>query len=399
MTTNVPLSILELATVGVGQTGADALRATLDLAVAADRLGYRRLWFAEHHLAPGVASASPAVLAALAAERTRRLRVGSGAVLLGTTSPLIAAEQFGTIAALHPGRVDLGLGRAFTPAGPRGSSPRRRDGRRATSTACTCRARRRSTSPTPRCAPGSSRRRRSSAPAAAGQDFRAERRAGPRPARRHLRRQRRARLREPARRGCGVRPVGAGVQRRRERARRRRARPAARGELPRQPRRTCWARSRRTARRSGRACSRSRTSWSPPTCSPPRRPSGRSTSRTRSPSGCCRSAAARRARSPTRSPARRPPWERRSAADQDVLRDRDRHPDRRHAGRGRGRSGHAAARDGADELLVTTETHDPRDRVRSFELLAGAWGLHADVPRPAAADASADAHDLVPSGA
>ena len=115
MTTNVPLSILELATVGVGQTGADALRATLDLAVAADRLGYRRLWFAEHHLAPGVASASPAVLAALAADRTRRLRVGSGAVLLGTTSPLIAAEQFGTIAALHPGRVDLGLGRAFTP--------------------------------------------------------------------------------------------------------------------------------------------------------------------------------------------------------------------------------------------------------------------------------------------
>src|SRR6187402_1879969 len=113
MTTNVPLSILELATVGAGQTGADALRATL--ALAADRLGYRRLWFAEHHLAPGVASAAPAVLAALTAERTRRLRVGSGAVLLGTTSPLIAAEQFGTIAALHPGRVDLGLGRAFTP--------------------------------------------------------------------------------------------------------------------------------------------------------------------------------------------------------------------------------------------------------------------------------------------
>ncbi|WP_421733562.1 LLM class flavin-dependent oxidoreductase [Cellulomonas sp.] len=129
MTTNVPLSILELATVGVGQTGADALRATLDLAVAADRLGYRRLWFAEHHLAPGVASAAPAVLAALAAERTRRLRVGSGAVLLGTTSPLIAAEQFGTIAALHPGRVDLGLGRAFTPPPAGAVAPPRTEAR------------------------------------------------------------------------------------------------------------------------------------------------------------------------------------------------------------------------------------------------------------------------------
>ena len=165
MTTNVPLSILELATVGVGQTGADALRATLDLAVAADRLGYRRLWFAEHHLAPGVASASPAVLAALAAERTRRLRVGSGAVLLGTTSPLIAAEQFGTIAALHPGRVDLGLGRAFTPppegfvAPPPHRGARRRRPARAGHTADRLHRLR-------PCARASSRRRRSSAPAA-----------------------------------------------------------------------------------------------------------------------------------------------------------------------------------------------------------------------------------------
>lgn len=118
----VPLSILELSTVGVGQTGAQALRASLDLAAAADRLGYHRLWFAEHHLAAGVASAAPAVLAALAAGRTRRLRVGSGAVLLGTTSPVVAAEQFGSIAAAHPGRVDLGLGRAFT-APPEGFVP------------------------------------------------------------------------------------------------------------------------------------------------------------------------------------------------------------------------------------------------------------------------------------
>ncbi|HWJ85203.1 MAG TPA: LLM class flavin-dependent oxidoreductase, partial [Cellulomonas sp.] len=81
----------------------------------ADELGYSRVWFAEHHLAPGVASASPGVLAALVAGRTSRIRVGSGAVLLSTTSPLIAAEQFGAIAAAYPGRVDLGLGRAFTP--------------------------------------------------------------------------------------------------------------------------------------------------------------------------------------------------------------------------------------------------------------------------------------------
>lgn len=111
----VPLSILDLAVVSEGSTGARALRDSLDTAVRADELGYRRIWFAEHHLSPGVASASPAVLAALVAERTSRIRVGSGAVLLSTTSPLVAAEQFGTLAALHPGRVDLGLGRAFTP--------------------------------------------------------------------------------------------------------------------------------------------------------------------------------------------------------------------------------------------------------------------------------------------
>ncbi|WP_034649824.1 LLM class flavin-dependent oxidoreductase [Cellulomonas sp. HZM] len=120
----VPLSILDLAVVGDGRSGADAIRASLDLAVAADDLGYRRIWFAEHHLAPGVASSSPAVLAALAAARTRRIKVGSGAVLLSTTSPLVAAEQFGAVAAAHPGRVDLGLGRAFTPP-PEGASPRR----------------------------------------------------------------------------------------------------------------------------------------------------------------------------------------------------------------------------------------------------------------------------------
>lgn len=122
--TRVPLSVLDLAVVPEGGTGARAVRSAVDLAVDLDRLGYHRVWYAEHHLSPGVGSASPAVLAAAVAARTDRIRVGSGAVLLSTTSPLIAAEQFGTIAALHPGRVDLGLGRAFTPpTGPATARP------------------------------------------------------------------------------------------------------------------------------------------------------------------------------------------------------------------------------------------------------------------------------------
>ncbi|WP_159796233.1 LLM class flavin-dependent oxidoreductase [Puerhibacterium puerhi] len=118
-----PLSVLDLALVPDGGTGAQAIRDAVGLAVELDRLGYRRIWYAEHHLSPGVASASPAVLAAAVAARTTQIRVGSGAVLLSTTSPLIAAEQFGTIAALHPGRVDLGLGRAFTTPSKPGEEP------------------------------------------------------------------------------------------------------------------------------------------------------------------------------------------------------------------------------------------------------------------------------------
>ncbi|MFD7023619.1 LLM class flavin-dependent oxidoreductase [Promicromonospora sukumoe] len=124
--TRVPLSVLDLALVADGSTGAAAIQRAVALATDLDALGYRRVWYAEHHLAPGVASAAPAVLAAAVAARTSRIRVGSGAVLLSTTSPLIAAEQFGTIAALHPGRVDLGLGRAFTvppSARPGGEAP------------------------------------------------------------------------------------------------------------------------------------------------------------------------------------------------------------------------------------------------------------------------------------
>ena len=110
--TSVPLSVLDLSPVVSGQTPADALHNTVDLARRAEHLGYRRYWLAEHHLSPGVAASSPAVLIAVVAGATERIRVGSGAVLLGHHQPLVVAEQFGTIAQLHPGRIDLGLGRS-----------------------------------------------------------------------------------------------------------------------------------------------------------------------------------------------------------------------------------------------------------------------------------------------
>ncbi|MEU6717980.1 MsnO8 family LLM class oxidoreductase [Nonomuraea sp. NPDC046802] len=106
------LSILDLAPIVSGGTAADALRNTLDLAQRAERLGYRRYWVAEHHFAPGVASAAPAVLIALIAAATTTIRVGSGAVQLGHQTPLSVVEQFGLIDALHPGRIDLGIGRS-----------------------------------------------------------------------------------------------------------------------------------------------------------------------------------------------------------------------------------------------------------------------------------------------
>lgn len=108
----VPLSILELATISAGSTPAAALAATTEIARRADALGYRRLWVAEHHGMPSVASSSPAVLLAHLAAATRRIRLGSGGVMLPNHAPLAIAEQFGTLEALHPGRIDLGLGRA-----------------------------------------------------------------------------------------------------------------------------------------------------------------------------------------------------------------------------------------------------------------------------------------------
>ncbi|UBU18593.1 MsnO8 family LLM class oxidoreductase [Nonomuraea gerenzanensis] len=106
------LSILDLAPIPSGGTAADALRNTLDLARQAERFGYRRYWVAEHHFAPGVAGSAPAVLIALIAAATSSIRVGSGAVQLGHQTPLSVVEQFGLIDALHPGRLDLGIGRS-----------------------------------------------------------------------------------------------------------------------------------------------------------------------------------------------------------------------------------------------------------------------------------------------
>ncbi|MCD0449843.1 MsnO8 family LLM class oxidoreductase [Actinocorallia sp. API 0066] len=108
----VPLSILDLTPIPSGGTVAEAVRNTLDLARRADELGYHRYWLAEHHMAPGVASSAPQVLIGAVAAATRRIRVGSGAVQVGHWTPLAVVEQFGTLDALHPGRIDLGIGRS-----------------------------------------------------------------------------------------------------------------------------------------------------------------------------------------------------------------------------------------------------------------------------------------------
>jgi luciferase family oxidoreductase group 1 len=109
---SISLSVLDLVPVRTGQTSAEAVAASLALAERADELGLTRYWFAEHHNMPAVASTSPPVLIAAAAARTRRIRVGSGGVMLPNHSPLIVAEQFAALEALAPGRIDLGIGRA-----------------------------------------------------------------------------------------------------------------------------------------------------------------------------------------------------------------------------------------------------------------------------------------------
>jgi luciferase family oxidoreductase group 1 len=106
------LSVLDLVPVGDGTTAACALAASVELARLAERVGYRRIWVAEHHNMPGIASSSPPVLIAHLAASTKTIRVGAGGVMLPNHAALVVAEQFGMLEALHPGRIDLGLGRA-----------------------------------------------------------------------------------------------------------------------------------------------------------------------------------------------------------------------------------------------------------------------------------------------
>ncbi|MFD3719069.1 LLM class flavin-dependent oxidoreductase [Streptomyces sp. NPDC058674] len=108
----IPLGVLDLIPITSGSTAAEALHRSIDLARQTERFGYARYWFAEHHLNPGVAGASPAVVLALTASATTTIRIGSGAVQLGHRTALSTVEEFGLIDALHPGRLDLGLGRS-----------------------------------------------------------------------------------------------------------------------------------------------------------------------------------------------------------------------------------------------------------------------------------------------
>ena len=108
----VPLSVLDLAPVPAGGSAGGALRDTIDLARRTERLGYHRFWVAEHHNMPGIASSAPPVLIGHIADATEVIRVGSGGVMLPNHASLVVAEQFGMLEALHPGRIDLGIGRA-----------------------------------------------------------------------------------------------------------------------------------------------------------------------------------------------------------------------------------------------------------------------------------------------
>src|ERR1700759_3725406 len=109
---DVPLSILDLAAVGPGESIADSFAGSVRLAQAAERLGYERIWYAEHHNIKSIASSATSVLIAHIAAHTETIRLGAGGIMLPNHSPLVIAEQFGTLATLHPGRIDLGLGRA-----------------------------------------------------------------------------------------------------------------------------------------------------------------------------------------------------------------------------------------------------------------------------------------------
>ncbi len=123
----VPLSVLDLVTVGQGRTATQALRTSVEIAKLTESRGFHRFWVAEHHSMPGVASSSPAVILAHIAAHTERIRLGSGGVMLPNHAPLVIAEQFGTLEAMAPGRVDLGLGRAPGTDGATAAALRRSD--------------------------------------------------------------------------------------------------------------------------------------------------------------------------------------------------------------------------------------------------------------------------------
>lgn len=123
MTQRAPLSILDLSPFGTGQTPADGLRASIRLAQQAETLGYRRFWLGEHHLNPGVAGSAPHVLLAAIAVATNHIRIGTAATLIGNHTPLQVVEAAGVVSALHPGRFDLGIGRS----GARSSSEKSPD--------------------------------------------------------------------------------------------------------------------------------------------------------------------------------------------------------------------------------------------------------------------------------
>src|SRR5450830_1120334 len=112
LTPMIPFSILDLSPIAEGSNATTSFRNTLDLAQHGERWGYNRYWLAEHHGMPGIASAATAVVMAHVAGGTKTIRVGAGGIMLPNHSPLVIAEQFGTLEALYPGRIDLGLGRA-----------------------------------------------------------------------------------------------------------------------------------------------------------------------------------------------------------------------------------------------------------------------------------------------
>ncbi|MEU3374810.1 LLM class flavin-dependent oxidoreductase [Streptomyces sp. NPDC006711] len=123
----VPLSVLDLVTVGAGYTAHRALATSVEISRLAERRGFHRHWVAEHHSMPGVASSAPAVILAHLAAHTSRIRLGSGGVMLPNHAPLVIAEQFGTLEAMAPGRIDLGLGRAPGTDGATAAALRRTD--------------------------------------------------------------------------------------------------------------------------------------------------------------------------------------------------------------------------------------------------------------------------------